>query len=196
MQRSSAQKLCRQVLQYQYQYQYQDQNLFKPVTSKCDAFINHRGVDTKRTIAGLLYDHLTRLHVHPFLDSKNLKPGDKLFQKIDSSIRNCKVGIALFSPRYSESYWCLHELSLLLEMNKKVIPIFWDVKPSELRVKDNGSCSAYDLQRFNWALEETKYTVGFTFDSIKGYIFLFSFLYGKILTRNDNRLYILDTNIG
>ncbi|WCJ26986.1 Toll-Interleukin-Resistance (TIR) domain family protein [Euphorbia peplus] len=134
----------------------------------CDVFINHRGIDTKRTIAGLLYDHLSRLGHKPFLDSKNMKPGDKLFEKIDPAIRECKIGVAVFSPRYCESLFCLHELALLMEAKKRVIPIFCDVKPSELRVVDDGRCPPDQLRRFSDALEEAKLTVGLTFDSNNG----------------------------
>ncbi|XWS09951.1 hypothetical protein CRYUN_Cryun39dG0033900 [Craigia yunnanensis] len=134
----------------------------------CDVFINHRGIDTKRTIATLLYDHLSRLNLQPFLDNKNMKPGDKLFDNIDNAIRNCKVGVTVFSPNYCKSYFCLHELALFMESKKKVIPIFCDIKPSQLRVVNNGNVPAKDLQRFKLALEEAKYTVGLTFDSLKG----------------------------
>lgn len=135
----------------------------------CDVFINHRGVDTKRTVATLLYDHLTMLNMRPFLDNKTMKPGDKLFDKINGAIRRCKIGVAVFSPRYCDSYFCLHELAMFMESKKKVIPIFCDIKPSELRVVDNGSCTPNELRRFSRALEEAKYTVGLTFDSLKGY---------------------------
>ncbi|KAJ6894355.1 TIR domain-containing protein-like [Populus alba x Populus x berolinensis] len=109
------------------------------VTKPCDVFINHRGIDTKRTVATLLYDHLSRLNLHPFLDNKNMKPGDKLFDNINGAIRKCKV-----------------------------IPIFCDIKPSQLRVVNNGKCPMEDIRRFYWAIEEAKYTVGLTFDSLKG----------------------------
>ncbi|KAA8526853.1 hypothetical protein F0562_008918 [Nyssa sinensis] len=138
------------------------------VSRPCDVFINHRGIDTKRTVASLLYDHLARLNLHPFLDNKTMKPGDKLFEKINGAIGSCKIGVAVFSPRYCESYFCLHELALIMESKKKVIPIFCDVKPSKLQIVDNGSCTPTELQRFSRALEEAKYTVGLTFDSYKG----------------------------
>uniref|UniRef100_A0A0A0L2L7 TIR domain-containing protein n=1 Tax=Cucumis sativus TaxID=3659 RepID=A0A0A0L2L7_CUCSA len=86
----------------------------------CDVFINHRGVDTKKTVAALLYDRLVRVNLRPFLDYKNMKPGDKLFDEIHGAIRKCKVGVAVFSPRYCESYFCLHELAMMFESNKKV----------------------------------------------------------------------------
>lgn len=138
-------------------------------TPPCDVFINHRGIDTKRNVAGLLYQHLRRLRHRPFLDCKNMKPGDKLCDKIEAAIRECKLGVAVFSPMYCESYFCLHELSLLMETRKKVVPVFCDVKPAELRVKDDGSRPSTDLDRFRLALEEAKYTVGLTFDTVRGY---------------------------
>ncbi|KAB2086419.1 hypothetical protein ES319_A04G030400v1 [Gossypium barbadense] len=124
-------------------------NPFMESKNACDVFINHRGIDTKRTIATLLYDHLSWLNLQPFLDNKNMKPRDKLFDNIDNATRNCKIGVTVFSPNYCKSYFCLHELALFMESKKKVIPIFCDIKPSELRI-------------------EAKYTVGLTFDSSKG----------------------------
>ncbi|KAI4299333.1 hypothetical protein L6164_032802 [Bauhinia variegata] len=134
----------------------------------CDVFLNHRGIDTKRTVVRLLYHHLKKLRVKPFLDCINMKPGDKLFDHINKSILECKVGVAVFSPHYCESYFCLHELALLIESKKKLIPIFYDVKPSQLKVKDDGSLSAKELWRFSLALEEAKYTVGITYNSSNG----------------------------
>lgn len=134
----------------------------------CDVFINHRGIDTKRTISSLLHDRLRELGLHPFLDSRNMNPGDRLVDHIGRAIGECKVGVAVFSPRYCDSYFCLHELALMLESKKRVIPVFCDVKPSELRVPDDGRCSRYQLRRFRWALEEAKFTVGLTFDTLRG----------------------------
>ncbi|KAM7262760.1 hypothetical protein ACFE04_000443 [Oxalis oulophora] len=137
----------------------------KPI---CDVFINHRGLDTKRTVAGLLHYEFSRLGLEPFLDSKNMKPGDRLYDTIHKGIRDCKIGVSVFSPGYCESYFCLHELALLMESKKRVIPIFCDVKPSSLEVKDDGTCSKQKIQRFKWALEEAKFTVGLTFDTLNG----------------------------
>ncbi|KAH0744275.1 hypothetical protein KY290_032268 [Solanum tuberosum] len=99
-----------------------------------------------------------------------MKPGDKLFEKIDSAIDECKIGVAVFSPRYCDSYFCLHELALFVESKKKLIPIFCDVKPSELRVgkSNNIQLEPKEIERFNLALEEAKHTVGLDFDSNKG----------------------------
>ena len=134
-----------------------------------DVFINHCRIDSKRTIAPLLYDHLMNLEIRPFLDTIHMKPGHKLFHHIDKAIHGCNVGVAVLSPSYCDSYFCLYELALLRECNKRVVPIFYDIKPSQLRVKDNACYPPQVLRRFSSALEETKNTVGVTFDSLKGY---------------------------
>ncbi|TYI23223.1 hypothetical protein ES332_A06G149700v1 [Gossypium tomentosum] len=162
---SSAKNLCRKLVQVRTRNSIQAAAKTRPI---CDVFINHRGIDTKRTIAGLLHDHLFRLGLRPFLDSRNMKPGDWLFGKIKPAIGDCKLGVAIFSPNYCESYFCLQELALLMENKKRVIPIFCDVKPSQLQVMDYGIRSGEQLQMFKWALEEAKYTFGLTFDTSKG----------------------------
>ncbi|XP_028552935.1 probable disease resistance protein At4g19530 [Dendrobium catenatum] len=141
----------------------------KPPQKSCDVFINHRGIDTKRNIAGLLNERLTQLNICSFLDSKSMEPGDKLYDSIESAISECRVAIAILSPRYCESIFCLHELAMLVESGKKIIPIFYDIKPSELQVVDtDGSFSPEQLERFTRAIREVRYTVGITFDSQNG----------------------------
>ncbi|KAI4312138.1 hypothetical protein MLD38_036984 [Melastoma candidum] len=136
-----------------------------PVAVGYDVFLSHRRIDTRRTVAGLLHDRLVGLGLRPFLDSKSMVPGDRLFERIDSAILGCRLGVAILSPRYCDSYYCLHELALMMDSKKKVIPIFCDVKPSELRVSDSVVCSSEEAQRFNAALDEARNIVGITFDS-------------------------------
>ena len=131
-------------------------------------FINHRGIDTKRNIAGLLYDKLTRMSIRTFLDRMSMKPGDRLSDNIDKAIFGCKVGVAIFSPRYCESHSCLHELALLMESKKRLVPIFYDIKPLQLRVRDNRTWPVEEVQRFRLALDTARSTVGLTFDSSTG----------------------------
>jgi len=151
------------------------QMMARRLMEPCDVFLNHRSPDTKRTVATLLYDNLKRHGFNPFLDEKNMKPGDKLFEKINGGVMESKIGVAVFSPRYCESYFCLHELALLTALKKKVIPIFCDVKPSQLRVVKNAKWSEEELRRFRWALDEAKNTVGLTFNSSKGYEYIIKY---------------------
>ncbi|KAL2341929.1 hypothetical protein Fmac_009869 [Flemingia macrophylla] len=124
--------------------------------------------DSGRAFVPLLYDNLMDKGIRPFLDTINLKPGHKLFEHINKAIDSCKVGVAVLTPSYCNSHFCLHELALLHESKKRVVPIFYDIKPSQLQVKPNARYSPQLLQQFVTALEETKYTVGITFDSLNG----------------------------
>lgn len=137
----------------------------------CNVFINYRRIDTKRTVVRLLHDHLIRNDgVRPFLDTITMKPGDRLFDHIDKAIAGCKVGVVVLSPHYCDSFFCLYELSHLVESKKRIVPIFYDVKPSQLQVKESGIYRATDLHRFSLALEEAKHTLGISFDSSKGWV--------------------------
>uniref|UniRef100_A0A7N0REH6 TIR domain-containing protein n=1 Tax=Kalanchoe fedtschenkoi TaxID=63787 RepID=A0A7N0REH6_KALFE len=134
----------------------------------CDVFINHRGIDTKRSVAGLLWSHLrVTAGLNPFLDSKSMRPGDRLYDEINTAINESKLGVAVFSRRYCESYFCMHELTLMMQARKRLLPIFVDVKPSELRVcrTVEEACSGEEVKVFNWALKEARHIVGLTFDS-------------------------------
>ncbi|KAI4371078.1 hypothetical protein MLD38_019351 [Melastoma candidum] len=136
-----------------------------PAMKGYDVFLSHRGIDTRRTVTVLLHDRLAGLGLRPFLDCKSMVPGDRLFERIDSAVLECRLGVAILSPRYCDSYHCLHELALMMESKKKVIPIFCDVKPSELHVSDSVICSSNEAQRFNAALEEARNIVGIPFNS-------------------------------
>ncbi|CAD6217577.1 unnamed protein product [Miscanthus lutarioriparius] len=141
---------------------------------KYDVFINHRGVDTKHNVARLLYDRLEHLsggQVRSFLDNKSMRPGDRLHESINEGIRQCRVAVAIFSPRYFDSDFCLHELANIVESRKLLIPIFYGIKPSELilpqEVVDSQTFMPRDIDRFRFALKEAKYTVGLTHDPAK-----------------------------
>ncbi|XP_043721222.1 TIR-only protein-like [Telopea speciosissima] len=133
-----------------------------------DVFICHRGVDTKRNFCGLLYQDLVEQKVIPFLDCKSMKPGEELNEAIETALRDCKVGVTIFSPNFCNSENSLHELASMMEYQKMVIPIFYDVNTSDLVLANDGSFPTKQLHRFGWALEMAKRRVGISFDSCKG----------------------------
>ncbi|GLJ46370.1 hypothetical protein SUGI_0977380 [Cryptomeria japonica] len=101
-----------------------------------DIFISHRGPDVKDTLAKKLYERLQEKGYQAFLDRPEIEGGDSTLAAINNAIRSSAVQIAIFSKGYAESQWCLDELVLMLEQTKAgalFIPVFYDVKPSELR---------------------------------------------------------------
>ncbi|GLJ14368.1 hypothetical protein SUGI_0232150 [Cryptomeria japonica] len=107
-----------------------------------DAFINHRGPDVKETVAFALYNSLEELGFWTFLDDQELQLGDSIESAIKKAIYSSSVQIAIFSPRYAESSWCLNELVDMLETKALFIPVFCDVKPYELRYPQKGVYAA------------------------------------------------------
>lgn len=100
-------------------------------------FINHRGPDTKKTLASLIYHRLTRDGLHVFLDKEEIQTGDKISPAILSAIRSASVHITIFSPGFADSNWCLEEYFLIKESSEErrsmIIPVFYDVEPADLR---------------------------------------------------------------
>lgn len=103
-----------------------------------DVFINHRGPDVKRTLAIQLYNSLERLGIRAFLDSQEKELGDSFPSTIETAIRSASVHVAIFSKGYADSAWCLAELVLMLESQAKIIPVFYGVKPCDLRHIEKG----------------------------------------------------------
>eukprot|EP00253_Pinus_taeda_P031775 PITA_31775 len=102
---------------------------------KYDVFLNHRGPDVKKTIASCLYRWLTSRSpgLQVFLDSQEMEEGQNLNTQITEAIASASLHVAIFSPRYAESIWCLEELHLMFESGKPIIPIFYKVRPADLR---------------------------------------------------------------
>lgn len=98
-----------------------------------DVFLNHRGPDVKKTFASHLYRRLLSHGVSVFLDQQELQQGDSLTSQIERAIKTASIHVAIFSPRYAESPWCLNELILMWESKATIIPVFYNVKPTELR---------------------------------------------------------------
>lgn len=62
--------------------------------------------------------------------------GDHFPSRIENVIKTASVHVAIFSPRYAQSEWCLNELVLMLESGAPTIPVFYHVRPNELRRED------------------------------------------------------------
>lgn len=87
----------------------------------------------KKTFASHLYRRLLLHGFRVFLDMQELQEGDSFPRQIQGAIRTASVHVAIFSPRYAESKWCLDELIFMLESKAHIIPVFHGVKPAELR---------------------------------------------------------------
>lgn len=104
---------------------------------KYDGFLSFRGEDTRRTFVSHLYDALHRKGIHVFKDDERLETGKSISDELLKAIEESRCAIVIFSKRYASSIWCLEELAHIIkcrnELDHNVIPIFYDVSPSDVR---------------------------------------------------------------
>ena len=107
-----------------------------------DVFLNHRGPDVKAGFMTHLEVALQQAGLNPFLDKTSLKKGNHAFKSIEKALEEAKVHVVVISRRYVESKHCLNELVAMLESGKPVIPIFYNIEPTEMRRMDKGVFAA------------------------------------------------------
>ncbi|KAI9127022.1 hypothetical protein K1719_001581 [Acacia pycnantha] len=100
-----------------------------------------KGEDTRHTFASYLCKGLCNVGIHTFMDYE-LRKGEHISQVLLRTIEESEISMIIFSENYASSTWCLDELVHILECKEKfgrvVIPIFYNIDPSNIR-KQNGS---------------------------------------------------------
>lgn len=100
---------------------------------KWDVFLSFRGADTRRTFIGPLYDALWSKEVRAFRDNEGMNRGDQISPSLLAAIEDSAMAIAVISPNYADSHWCLEELAKICECRKLILPVFYGVEPSDVR---------------------------------------------------------------
>ncbi|KAH0708289.1 hypothetical protein KY284_009716 [Solanum tuberosum] len=104
---------------------------------KYDIFLSFRGEDTRRTFVSHLYKALELRGIHTFKDDERLEAGQSISAELLKAIQESKFAIVIFSKSYASSRWCLEELAHIIKCKKEleqiVIPVFYDVSPSDVR---------------------------------------------------------------
>ncbi|CAL8177561.1 unnamed protein product [Prunus armeniaca] len=112
-----------------------------PPQEKYDVFISFRGEDTRLTFTSHLYDALCRKKIETYIDYRLVR-GDEIAPALLEAIERSTISVIIFSKNYASSTWCLDELVHILECKEKkdqlVVPIFYDISPSDVR-KQQGS---------------------------------------------------------
>ncbi|XP_056174648.1 disease resistance protein L6-like [Syzygium oleosum] len=102
-----------------------------------DIFLSFRGLETRSGITDFLYTSLLAAGMHTFKDDEELQVGEEFGPKLLEAISHSKIAIPIFSKGYAFSKWCLNELLQMVECSRtrrqKVMPIFYDVTPAEVR---------------------------------------------------------------
>ncbi|KAI3522015.1 hypothetical protein L1887_11493 [Cichorium endivia] len=104
---------------------------------KYDVFLSFRGEDTRNTFVGHLYAALEHEGIYTYKDDETLPRGESIGPSLLNAIEESQTAVVVFSKNYGDSSWCLDELAHIMKcrdtIGQIVMPIFYDVDPSEVR---------------------------------------------------------------
>ncbi|KAM7515356.1 hypothetical protein LguiA_004939 [Lonicera macranthoides] len=123
---------------------------------KYDVFLSFRGEDIRKTFIDHLYSALERNCIYTFKDDEKLERGESISPALLKAIEESMIAVVVFSKNYASSRWCLDELVKIMDCRHRrcgssssssgsnsssmelgsqtvVIPIFYDVDPSDVR---------------------------------------------------------------
>ncbi|KAM7474497.1 hypothetical protein LguiB_021740 [Lonicera macranthoides] len=108
-----------------------------------------RGEDTRKNFTDHLYTALVQAEYRTFRDDNEIEKGESLKPELYKAINGSRISIIVFSKNYAASPWCLDELVLILECKKRtsrhaVLPVFYDVCPSEIRKQKGRTGEAFN----------------------------------------------------
>jgi len=151
---------------------------------KYDVFLSFRGEDTRHGFTGYLKKALDDKGVQTFIDDEELQKGDEVTPSLLEAIDHSMMAIVVLSKNYASSSFCLQELSKILDSMMKdkgrsVLPVFYKVDPSDIRMLKKSYGKAMDKHKANSNLDKWKVSLhqvadfsGFHYKK-KGYIPIF-----------------------
>ncbi|KAH0660649.1 hypothetical protein KY285_029257 [Solanum tuberosum] len=118
---------------------------------KYDAFLSFRGEDTRNNFVAHLFKRLQDIGINVFKDDVELERGKIISTELLKAIEESRTAIIIFSKDYASSTWCLEELTMIMECvdkkEQKAYPVFYNVEPSDIRMKTESSSFAKALEK-------------------------------------------------
>ncbi|XP_004289273.1 PREDICTED: TMV resistance protein N-like [Fragaria vesca subsp. vesca] len=114
---------------------------------KYDVFLSFRGKDTRKGFTNNLYSELVAQGTETFMDDHELQKGEALSPVILTAIEESRFAFVVLSVNYAWSTWCLDELLKILECMEAritVLPVFYDVDPSDVRQQTGSFAEAFN----------------------------------------------------
>ncbi|CAK9164489.1 unnamed protein product [Ilex paraguariensis] len=114
-----------------------------------EVFLSFRGNDTRHGFTDFLYSDLVDDRIRTFRDDDELRVGEVIGPELLKAIKESKISVPIFSKGYASSKWCLRELAQMVEcrttMGQMILPIFYDVEPSDVRHQTGSYEEAFRL---------------------------------------------------
>ncbi|XP_056165505.1 disease resistance protein RPV1-like isoform X3 [Syzygium oleosum] len=128
-----------------------------------DVFLSFRGSDTRKKFTDHLYHRLVSAGTVPlsvFKDDNSIPIGEEFGSQILGAISRSKISIPIISKNYATSKWCLRELIHMIDrknsMSHIVLPIFYEVKPSDVRYLKGSFGEAFRLSQARFEEKDIK----------------------------------------
>ncbi|KAL7205660.1 hypothetical protein ACSBR2_018562 [Camellia fascicularis] len=110
-------------------------------------FLSFRGQDTRKAFTDHLYTSLVQAGFRTFKDDDDIERGENIKLELHKAIRVSRISVVVFSKEYASSRWCLDELLMILECKRTskhmVLPVFYDVDPSQVKNQTGGFAEAF-----------------------------------------------------
>nr|XP_028958056.1 TMV resistance protein N-like [Malus domestica]XP_028958057.1 TMV resistance protein N-like [Malus domestica] len=117
-----------------------------PSREKYDVFISFRGEDTRNTFTSHLHGALLQKKIETYIDYRLVR-GSEIAPALLEAIEKSTLSLVIFSQNYASSTWCLDELAHILNcretVDQMVIPIFYDISPSDVRKQQGTYADAF-----------------------------------------------------
>ncbi|KAK9069862.1 hypothetical protein SSX86_010258 [Deinandra increscens subsp. villosa] len=121
-----------------------------PRECKYDVFLSFRGEDTRKTFVDHFYSALVDRQIHTYKDNITLLKGESIGPSLFKAVEESRIAVIIFSKNYADSSWCLEELAYIMkdrdERGLVVMPVFYDVNPSEVRKQTGDFGKAFSKQ--------------------------------------------------
>ncbi|KAG6671190.1 hypothetical protein I3843_Q009700 [Carya illinoinensis] len=105
-------------------------------------FLSFRGKDVRLKFISHLNQALRQSGIMTYMDDGDLERGDQISSEHFKAIEESSISIIVLSKNYAKSKWCLDNLLKILECKRKkkqiILPIFYEVKPSEVQDHEKG----------------------------------------------------------
>nr|GEV49978.1 hypothetical protein [Tanacetum cinerariifolium] len=120
------------------------------LSRKLKPFSNGVGEDTRKTFVDHLYTALDQRHIRTYKDDVTLPRGESVGPALLKAIQESRHAVIIFSKNYADSSWCLDELVHIMkcraENGQIVMPVFYDVDPSDVRKQKRDFGEAFSKQ--------------------------------------------------
>ncbi|KAM1292711.1 hypothetical protein PS1_020003 [Malus domestica] len=113
---------------------------------KYDVFLSFRGEDTRKGFTDHLHTALESHGIITFRDDPKLHKGESISPGLLTAIEQSRCALIVLSENYASSSWCLIELLHILkcmEARAAVLPIFYNVDPSDVRKQTGRFAEAF-----------------------------------------------------